>query len=118
MIDYKSLNSPKLEKVKQAHMNSQKLCADLAEQLKTEDSKRKEVELRELLKAERTNCHKLSYAVSNEEDRLFREALAKEYDVQGNPKFSQAYSIAYSNGHSCGYGEVENYFRDLAELIR
>lgn len=53
-----------------------------------------------------------------EEEKAFKNKLAEEYDVVGNPKFEKAYSLAYSYGHANGYESVENYFDELVDLIK
>lgn len=47
-----------------------------------------------------------------------RDKLAEEHGLVGHPKLGLLYQKAWELGHSAGYGEVETYFADLAELIR
>lgn len=44
--------------------------------------------------------------------------MAKECGVERGEKFDKAWQIAWDHGHSAGIGEVEIYFRELAELIK
>lgn len=48
----------------------------------------------------------------------FKADLLQAYGVTGNPKSDRAFSLAWEQGHSCGYSEVAIVFADLAELIR
>lgn len=45
------------------------------------------------------------------------ERLAKEHGVENNPKRGLLWAKAWEHGHSSGYSEVENYYRDFVELI-
>lgn len=84
-----------------------------------EDSKKREAQLREEVKAHRSEQHKLWGEVESIKTDVFRELLVEEYGVaQTHPKFNQAYSIAYSHGHSSGYSDIENYFSELVDLIK
>lgn len=52
-------------------------------------------------------------------NRLFKEDLEKEYGVsEDNPKKDMLYRIAYERGHSSGFGEIENNYSDMVELIQ
>ena len=48
----------------------------------------------------------------------FKEDLAKEFEVENNPKFEKCFELAWSFGHSSGLNEVKIYFADLVELIK
>lgn len=48
----------------------------------------------------------------------FKKDLFAEHEVTNNPKAALCYSIAWSHGHSAGYGEVANYFSEFVELIK
>jgi hypothetical protein len=52
------------------------------------------------------------------QDADFCDALLKAHGVENNPKASACYALAWSHGHSSGYGEVENYFNDFVGLIK
>lgn len=51
-------------------------------------------------------------------DEAFELALYDEYGVSNNPKREKAFRIAWQEGHSSGYSEVETYFEEMAELIK
>lgn len=56
-----------------------------------------------------------------EESRLrsiFKADLEQEYGVSGHPKADKLFDIAWSHGHSSGYGEVANYYGEFAELLQ
>lgn len=84
----------------------------------TEDSKKRERELNDEIKALVARQREICREVSRIEEEAFQKVLAIEYGVEGNPKFGQAYDIAWSRGHSGGFSEVENYFSELVELIK
>lgn len=86
--------------------------------LKTEDSKKRELGIREEIKILQSRQREIWGELSDIEDKAFRKALAVEYGVVANPKFDKAYSIACSMGHSSGYSEIEIYFSELVELIK
>lgn len=44
--------------------------------------------------------------------------LFKDEGVENNPKREQCFTVAWQEGHSGGYSEVENYFREFVELIK
>lgn len=44
--------------------------------------------------------------------------LFTEEEVEKNPKREQCFELAWNEGHSNGYEEVENYFRKVVELIK
>ena len=48
----------------------------------------------------------------------FKQALFKHYGVENNPKREKAYELAWEEGHSNGYSEVEIYFSDFVHLIK
>ena len=48
----------------------------------------------------------------------FREGLAKEYGLVGNPKEKKVWELAWSEGHSSGYSTVEQYYDQFSELVR
>lgn len=59
-------------------------------------------------------------AYREDEDRLrtkFREDLAAEYGVVGNPREPKLWALAWSYGHSAGLGEVVSHYGELSELI-
>ena len=56
--------------------------------------------------------------INDERDKQFVADLFEYHEVTGNPKAQQAYSIAYSHGHSSGFSEVANCFSDIVDLIK
>ena len=54
----------------------------------------------------------------NREREAHRAALEGRYGTRGRPKAARLHELAWDYGHSAGLDEVENYYRDLAELIR
>jgi len=61
------------------------------------------------------------------EARLERQALEKQthkekmelaYGLAGHPKANLLYDMAYEMGHSGGDSEIENFYMDLAELLK
>uniref|UniRef100_A0A7C5URI6 Uncharacterized protein n=1 Tax=candidate division CPR3 bacterium TaxID=2268181 RepID=A0A7C5URI6_UNCC3 len=52
------------------------------------------------------------------EEKKFKNFLAKKYKVEGNPKLDKAFEIAWEFGHPHGYDEVEYYFSYLVDLIK
>lgn len=68
---------------------------------------------------ERGSKERLAYQA--EDGRLyeeFRKDMFEHYGVAGHPKVETAYRIAWDHGHSAGYGEVDIYFSELAELLK
>jgi hypothetical protein len=47
-----------------------------------------------------------------------KEWLAQECGLAEHPKLDLLYSIAWEHGHSSGFDEVANYFRDFARLLQ
>lgn len=48
-----------------------------------------------------------------------KNRMAEETGVsRANPKFEMAWRMAWEEGHSVGIGEVEDCFRELAQLIK
>ena len=48
-----------------------------------------------------------------------KQRMAEETGVpRTHSKFELAWDIAWSEGHSSGISEVENYFRELADLLK
>lgn len=55
-----------------------------------------------------------------EEDTKIEEVesrLAKEHGIEGHIKRSKLWSLAWDYGHSSGFSEIENYYREFAELL-
>lgn len=48
----------------------------------------------------------------------FKADLLQAHGVMGNPKSDRAFSLAWEQGHSCGYSEVAIVFADFSELIK
>jgi hypothetical protein len=91
---------------------------DICKQIVDEDSKKRVLELR----TERDNLTNRRRVIWGEMEfartEAFKKALAEEYGIISNPKFEKAFDIAWQQGHSSGYSEVENYFSDLVDLIK
>ena len=51
------------------------------------------------------------------EEQAFKRILEYRYKTSGNPKADRLWEIAWSEGHSSGYGEVEIWYEELSELI-
>lgn len=51
-------------------------------------------------------------------EEKWKEWLFEDEGVSNNPKKDLCFEIAWKNGHSSGYYEVENEFRELVELIK
>lgn len=49
---------------------------------------------------------------------VFMKDLLAAHGVSNDPKAPRAFSLAYEQGHSCGYSEVALVFADLVELIK
>lgn len=47
-----------------------------------------------------------------------KQRMAKECGVERNAKFDIAWRIAWDYGHGSGISEVENYFRELSDLLK
>ena len=54
----------------------------------------------------------------NRKEREFRQRLIDKHGLDGHPKESVLYQLAYDYGHSAGWTEVEMYYDDLAELLK
>ena len=55
------------------------------------------------------------------EDKIhmeFKEALAREYGISGHKNEPKVWQMAWNEGHSAGYQEIENWYADLAELLK
>ena len=56
-----------------------------------------------------------------EDNRLynaFKAELEEDHGVQNHPKKDLLFSIAWEEGHSCGYDEVASYYDRYVELIK
>lgn len=87
-------------------------------QIKVEDSKRREAELRQEVKTHESERRKLYNDIEGIKTSTFEELLAIEYGVEDNPKFGKCFSLAWQHGHSSGFADVENYFSEFVELIK
>lgn len=47
-----------------------------------------------------------------------KAALAAELGLTDHPKLDALYQLAWEHGHSSGFDEVANYFREFAELLK
>jgi hypothetical protein len=64
--------------------------------------------------------HKARTEYNKETNRLitlFQDALAIEFDVEGNEKSSRVFHLAWERGHSCGLYEVYQNYEELVDLI-
>ncbi len=60
-----------------------------------------------------------SWRLEESERRARHETLmAYKYRVEGHPKFSQCYELAYKYGHLSGWEAVELYFSEFVKLIK
>ena len=51
-------------------------------------------------------------------ERDWKEWLFREYGVENNPKREKCFDIAWEEGRSNGYYEVDVYFSRYVELIK
>lgn len=51
-------------------------------------------------------------------EERWKNWLFEDEEVEDNPKRERCFGIAWEQGHSCGYEEVESYFREIVELIK
>jgi hypothetical protein len=49
--------------------------------------------------------------------RKFKEDALRECGLEGHPKAEKAYSLAWEEGHSLGYGQVLYELQNLADLL-
>ena len=47
-----------------------------------------------------------------------KQNMANKHGLKRDAKFGKAWRLAWDYGHSSGFSEVENYFDDLAELLK
>lgn len=65
------------------------------------------------------NKDKLKYHnASADIKERFKLALFKEYDIENNPKREKVWALAWEEGHSSGFSEIEYYFMKYVELIK
>ena len=58
------------------------------------------------------------YAQQKQEIEKIQGELSLEYGISKETrKFKKCWALAWSYGHSAGYEEVVNHFRDFVELI-
>lgn len=64
----------------------------------------------------------MNYAERIEKDWKAREAhkalLAADEGLTDHPKLDKLYQLAWDHGHASGWGEVESYFHEFAELLK
>ena len=60
---------------------------------------------------------KLYSGRGNEITERFKLALLREHGVEDNPKAMDVWIMAWDQGHSGGYEDVESYFEQLVGLI-
>ena len=65
--------------------------------------------VREKREEYRINCNELNME--------FKAALEKEYGIVNHPKADKLWEIAWDEGHSSGYSDVEIYYERFLELI-
>lgn len=91
---------------------------ELSVAYRKEDSKSKEIQMRDEVKGLQKERRDLWAKQDQIETEIFKDLLAKEYGLPRNhPKFDKAFSLAYEHGHSSGYGDIENYFADFVGLV-
>jgi len=90
---------------------------DMVEQVRLSNEVIDEVLLEEKLEAFNTKLHSGHYTYPAKYDE-FKADLLQAHGVTGNPKSDRAFSLAWEQGHSCGYSEVAIVFADLVELIK
>lgn len=79
-----------------------------------EFDERIEKEVNPLFNAKDKKAYREAYHKLNNE---FKLALFKEYGVEDNPKAEKLWTIAWNDGHSGGYSEIEISFSNMVELI-
>lgn len=90
-----------------------------SEAVKSEDSKRREAEMREEIKALQRRRREIWGKIEIIVQDTFKNLLAEEYGLpRTHPKFDKVYSYAYEQGHSSGYSDVEIYFADIVDIIK
>lgn len=81
-----------------------------------QELKKKEEDARRKLREEERRRWREQEAHEIEESK---ERMSVECGVpRSHPKFERVWDIAWSLGHSSGIYEVENYFRELADLLK
>lgn len=62
------------------------------------------------------------YAERHERERreieAIKDELSRKHGIPRDKKFDIAWQIAWINGHSGGYGDVESCFDELVELLK
>lgn len=55
---------------------------------------------------------------SNNDYKNHKEKCEAKHNLTGHPKADTLYHLAWEMGHACGYYEVENYYDDMAILLK
>jgi len=71
----------------------------------------------ELRDAKREARRRLMVEQAQKEEE-HRAMMSEQYSVPRGQWFDRAYAIAWQQGHSSGFSEVEGYFSELAELYQ
>jgi hypothetical protein len=50
--------------------------------------------------------------------RLHQATMEIQYGLVHHSKADMLYALAWEMGHSSGFSEVENYYRDMAPLLK
>ena len=59
-------------------------------------------------------------AYNEEENRItteFQKDAIEAVGLKGHPRADKAYSLAWSNGHACGFREVFSHLVDIADVL-
>lgn len=72
-----------------------------------------EVDINSFIEAKKELAHETNRLMTQ-----FADDLAREHDVEHNPKRGMLFNKAWGLGHSAGLQEVASYYSDLVELIR
>jgi hypothetical protein len=73
------------------------------------------------LEEERVERERLRHQRATQEAatiELLKERLSDEHGIPRDKKFDQTWTLAWQYGHSAGLNEVEQYFNELAVLIK
>jgi hypothetical protein len=49
---------------------------------------------------------------------IHRAILEAKHGLTGHPKAARLYELAWDMGHSAGFGEVEIYYDEMADLLK
>lgn len=57
------------------------------------------------------------YAAQAQMRLQFKADVLQEHGLTGHPKADKVYDMAWQEGHADGYGNIERWVEDLAELV-